>query len=756
MTSKNLYFNLLREDIKRRAWVIALEALAMFFALPIATALMTGDDSWHDEERWQMLANMTRMIAEWLSAGNGLIIFLVFVFAILCSFSGFSYLNSRKKVDFYHSLPVKRGTLFSVYYVNGILMFVSVYLVNLLIALGIAAVNGADMAKVMPAAWIGFGVHVVGFFIVYATVTVAVLLTGNIVIGFLGSAVFFAYCPAVALIVRGFFQLWFRTYGYFQPYTGTDWFNLIMNRCSPVDAYMNMVSAVKWEEGGLAGKMIGTVAAAVVLTVISLVIHRLRPSESCGKAMAFRKSKPVIRILLVIPMALSGSMIFWNFRDSFGWAVFGTLCIGAIAHCIIEIIYHFDFRKLFAHAAQMGICLAVSLLILCTFKFDLLGYDTYKPAASSVQSVAVEIGRIDEWVTYGQVQTIGCEETETLNYRWSYDRSDAFVYPHMQVTELDEVMRLVDAGIARNNRIKKGDENENREEEGTYYASVNVLYQLKSGRRVGRSYYMPLGMEREALEGLYKKPEYKKGVFPLLSQLPEETAGAYYQEQNNIIQLEIGKEYGKEAELAELLKAYQEELTGLTIETRSQESPIGMIQFMDQDQYEAVSYLKSHRRGSGYDLEQRCYYPVYPSFTKTIGLMKKYGVTPGTEVTADQVDKLVITDSSWRYQRQTDGTYTTGMEDDYDYYEVELPEERVYTFTEQDQIEAIMTALIPEDYADMNAFNPTDYYSNVTVTVGNGPKRKEYNYRLDVDRVPEFLKQAMDFDAARKGVKYDW
>jgi len=180
-----------------------------------------------------------------------------------------------------------------------------------------------------------------------------------------------------------------------------------------------------------------------------------------------------------------------------------------------------------------------------------------------------------------------------------------------------------------------------------------------------------------------------------------------------------------------------------------------MIQFMDQDQYDAVSYLKSHRKGSGYDLEQRCYYPVYPSFVKTIGLMKKYGVTPGTEVTADQVDKLVITDSSWRYQRQTDGTYATGMEDDYDYYEVELPEERVYTFTEQDQIEAIMTALIPEDYADMNAFNPTDYYSNVTVTVGSGPKRKEYNYRLDVDRVPEFLKQAMDFDAARKIVKYE-
>lgn len=745
MTSKNLFFNLIKEDVKRRTWVIALNALAMFFTLPIATALMAGSDTWYTEDRLEQLARMTRTMTEWFSAENYLMVFLVWVFAVLCSFSGFAYMNSRKKVDFYHSLPVKRGMLFSVYYLNGILMFVSVYLVNLLIALGIAAVNGADMAKVMPAAWIGLGVHVTGFLIMYSTVTVAVLMTGNIVIGFLGTGVFFAYCPALALIVRGLFSTWFRTYGYFSPYTGTDWFDLIMNRCSPVAAYLNMVSVVSWDGGGLAGMMAGTVAAAAVLTGISLVLHKLRPSESCGKAMAFKKTEPVIRILLVIPMALTGSLIFWSIRDSFGWSVFGALCIGVIAHCIIEIIYHFDFRKLFAHAVQMGICMAVSLLILFTFKFDLLGYDTYKPNPSSVESVAVEIGRIDDWVTYGETLMTGCEEEENLSYRWSYGSTEDFIYNHMKVTEFDEVTKLVDAGIARNNRIKSGQVSEYREDEGVWYAPVNVLYQLKNGRRVGRSYYMPLGMEKEAFESLYKKPEYKVGVFPILSQLPEETAGAYYQEQDDISQLEIGKDYGKEAELTELLKAYQEDLKSLSIEDRIQGSPIGMVQFMDQDQYNAVTYLKSHKRSSAYDLEQRCYYPVYPSFTKTIELLKQYGVTPGAHITADQVDKLVITDN----RSSAEAEYV------YDGYAEEV-ENRIYIFTEKDQIEAIMTAIIPYDYADMNVFNPTDYYSDVKVTVGTGPKREEYSYRLDVDRMPEFLKQAMNFNSTRKDVEYDW
>ena len=38
MTSKNLFFNLMKEDLKRRLWAVALTFLTFFFALPVATA----------------------------------------------------------------------------------------------------------------------------------------------------------------------------------------------------------------------------------------------------------------------------------------------------------------------------------------------------------------------------------------------------------------------------------------------------------------------------------------------------------------------------------------------------------------------------------------------------------------------------------------------------------------------------------------------------------------------------------------------
>ena len=42
MTSKNLFFKLLREQTKQRIWLIALACLVSFFAFPVAAALMAG------------------------------------------------------------------------------------------------------------------------------------------------------------------------------------------------------------------------------------------------------------------------------------------------------------------------------------------------------------------------------------------------------------------------------------------------------------------------------------------------------------------------------------------------------------------------------------------------------------------------------------------------------------------------------------------------------------------------------------------
>ena len=43
MTSRNLFFKLMKEDLKRRLWAIGFSVLALFFAMPMAAAMGIGD-----------------------------------------------------------------------------------------------------------------------------------------------------------------------------------------------------------------------------------------------------------------------------------------------------------------------------------------------------------------------------------------------------------------------------------------------------------------------------------------------------------------------------------------------------------------------------------------------------------------------------------------------------------------------------------------------------------------------------------------
>ena len=111
--------------------------------------------------------------------------------------------------------------------------------------------------------------------------------------------------------------------------------------------------------------------------------------------MAFRKSQPVIKLLLVVPIALTGSLIFREMIGSDGWSIFGLVCGLVISYAIIEIIYNFDFRSLFAHKKQFALCTVCSLAILAFFRFDLSGFDSYVPSESKMEAAGIYCRRMD-------------------------------------------------------------------------------------------------------------------------------------------------------------------------------------------------------------------------------------------------------------------------------------------------------------------------------------------------------------------------
>ena len=113
MTSRHLYFKLLLEDLKRKTWAAALEGLALFFALPVALA-MTLSNITNELYGDMTLVRGQAQARTMLEFGNDypVIMLILGIAAVVMGISAFSYLQNRRQVDFYHSLPVKRELQF--------------------------------------------------------------------------------------------------------------------------------------------------------------------------------------------------------------------------------------------------------------------------------------------------------------------------------------------------------------------------------------------------------------------------------------------------------------------------------------------------------------------------------------------------------------------------------------------------------------------------------------------------------------------
>ena len=179
MTSASLFFKLQKEDLKRRIWVIALLFLGFFFAYPVNLALIMENaansqyamynnymplvDNKTAEYAAKVLEYKTKAVIDLVSYGNFMPLFLMVTAAVIIGTAGFAYLHNQKKVDFYHSIPVRREMLYMVYHIDGILILAFTCLAHLLILTAAAAAYGVSPAKILGPLFFGFFMNLLYF-----------------------------------------------------------------------------------------------------------------------------------------------------------------------------------------------------------------------------------------------------------------------------------------------------------------------------------------------------------------------------------------------------------------------------------------------------------------------------------------------------------------------------------------------------------------------------------------------------------------
>ena len=638
MTSKSLFFKLLKEDFKVRIWTLAVSILIFFFSHIVGTAMMLSMYKYNSEflEPTDLLSYKVEFVQtfySYIGIKNPLFAFIFVVLAVVVAMSGFSYLYSKKKVDMYHSLPVRREVLFFVKILNGILIVILPYIVCSFIASLLVLVNMGD-AGIIVTTFFSVAEWILLFIFNYTIVIFAIMLTGNMLIGILACGFLNFYAPAFSQLISGYESTFFDTY-----YEVGFIAEKVLLKLSGIMVIFGVF------DGRLREKMLIAVVGSIVLLVINLLLYKKRASESAGKSISFNIIKLPIKFMIVIFMSMLMYLFGYEMMsNSIAWGVFGAVSAGIITHCIMEIIYNQDFKKIFAKKLQMLICIVISLFVAAVFQFDIFGYDRYIPKVSDISSAAVVSDFLESNASQYFNEMGFHNETRydsITNIEYASDNDiESMLMREMNIKDKEAVVALAKLGVANLSSEWRADSISER---------VLISYKLKSGKKVQRVYNIDFDAAIKELSSIYDDEGYKTGMYPILSE-----------DSKNIVSVDFNgirdndKHLTSEnGDLAKLAEVYKKELMSLKYDTKVKSYPFASIRFNDADAQKILdAAYKDRGNYSDYSSDSKYsdlmddvgYYPVYPEFKETVAMLKEMGVDVKEKMSVEDIDRIEVSE----------------------------------------------------------------------------------------------------------------
>ncbi len=599
MMSKNSFLVNMKENNKRRIWLWILSGLFWFLYYPIGMMMSIGRQQTINEVRGfsEAVAKERILLAarEWLSvASNGGHLVIVSLIAAVCAIQGFSYLYYRQKVDFYHSIPVKKSRRFAVIYLNGILVFLLPYVLNLAVAMAVAGINGAMNRDNVGIALAGLPFTILLFLGNYSLTVIAVMMTGNLVITIFATLIFVLYEPVVYSLLETFRQSFYDYYSY-QSANRTFYL-------SPIGKTMEGIGRAMETSMWTAAlpQLLAVAGMTVLFTAIAWFCYWKRPAEAAGKAMAFAKTKSVVKVMLVVPAALGVGCVIKDIIGETPYAMmaFGMVMAVVIGSCVIEVIYEMDIRAAFRKKRQMLIAGVFVAAIFLTFCFDLTGFDRWTPDPAKLEDAVV----------------IFSEDM----YQHGYVDKD------FKVIDVTEYF-LSKPGISDIEAICELSEKKSTEER----IWCEVAYRMKSGKVIWRSF--SVSEEEDELWNLIMgSREYKEAKCQLYDE--EIYAGM---KRNRITELIFDTGFREEnlpvKDLDEFREAYLKDLQKADYSMLREEFMCGRVSF-------TVESGPKDRTVS-----RRFKYDIYPSYANTLAFLEKKGVYDGNYLDAEKVASVSVT-----------------------------------------------------------------------------------------------------------------
>lgn len=725
MILKNSFLASLKENNKRRIWlwIVAVFVFALMFPSVIMMLISqhTNRTDYFFEVYGEALGqkmmqeSLIEELAHVLDIGYGNSLFLVVAaFAILSGVQGFSFLYHKRKIDFYMGMPVRRKKRFLIIWLNGVLVYAIPCLAGVIISLLIVATNGALTDEIMLGTWQSYGILLCMYLGVYHLVILAVMLTGNIIITGFAIGVLFLYGCIVRVIIMGCMDLFYKFYSG-REYTAEPVLSPFTMLFDYVKAYGNQKENV-WQT------MVGLLVFAAVAGVTAYICYLKRPAEAAGKAIAFSKPKPILKIMIAVPVSLMAGLFTADIvgydplygKNNYGVVFFVMVVALLFACCLMQVIYEFDIKGILHKKRHILVSAVIVVITFIVFRYDICGFDKYIPSVDKVESAAVSTPS-DSYLYYG---------SEFWDEEMNYMSKDEYVEEYMYLTDVGAVNQLMKRSMELVNQY----ENMNLVFTDTKrgWRRIQITYRMEDKRKVCREILVDLNDEETValIDRLEASKEYIAGSVFGVSDMPMNTlenmnlkVTAYYG--NGTYKMSLTRE-----ETKELLAHYREDALKGSFLKYQETVPIGSLCIGIE---ERKSYYSTYRQAEML---------IYPFYEECVAYLSQKGCYMEHYVRWEDVEKIQVINH--HYERK-EKTYTEEAETD-EYFEI------TEIYTKPEDIVTILEKIYPQDYLSVSWHGGRECEDNYAVKVyfkqdSEATKENEgfEYYVFEAGNVPDFV-----------------
>ena len=372
--ARNYFTFLLKQN-----WPVLITNAVILVLLNVITLYM---DITETEAMFSSRESMIRSMQEFARVMRAINILVSSCLAVVWGCGCMSYLNSKTNIQFYHSIPKTRISL----YISESLAKFLCYLIPMCLSVGLSVIimgiHREWNLSVIGIQLSGLLCSAVYFLLYFCIVVFAASFTGTAFARIMNAGLV-VFLPSA--IVACLMYIW----SYNGVYSVHTWaLQVARDILMPIRTLRVAIG----ENENVAGELIIALLVGLVLWALGLVIYHFRKSELSGTPVISKVAAAVIKYACMFCGAVVGGIFFEAIAGGDDWFICGALIGALLCMMLINTILTKSAKQMFRGLSGFGVFCGAFLAVFVLFGMNLLGMDGYVPHAAGIKYITVTTG----------------------------------------------------------------------------------------------------------------------------------------------------------------------------------------------------------------------------------------------------------------------------------------------------------------------------------------------------------------------------